>query len=576
MNRLKSINTIAIVFILASSFFALKPLFADGFFSMHDETQIARVFVMAEALRDGQIPVRVVEHLGYDLGYFIFNFYAPFAYYLGAVFVLMGVSAVLSTKLMIGSGIILAGIFMYLFAREFWGKLGGIFSGVLYIYAPYHGVNAYVRGAIGELWAYAFIPLMFFGFYKLFTVLTRNEGSGLQKAKIWKYIIIAAVGYAGIILSHNLTAMMVTPFILLLFIVYYFLFIRRKQLFAIRYLLYALFLGLGLSMFYFMPALLEMRYVNIGSILGGGSDFRDHFLCPFQLWSSPWGYGGSVPGCIDGMSFQLGKLHIFFSVLTLISLPWFFFKEKSKFYILGFILSGLIFVLFLTFSWSKPVWEFFSPMEYFQFPWRFLVLIAFCLSFFSGGVVYLFSQIMSRRKYVVVGILLLVIFYVVIFYSRFFAPQFIRTNPQSQLDPEIIRYDISRISDEYLPSGILVPKNKSETQVKKTQVLKGNIQIDKIKSTSNLLSIAGNITSPVTLVFNKAYFPGWTLYLNGEKHPYTISEGKIKTVLPSGKTKILLKFEQTPTEKIANTVSLISFIIVGIGTIKIIKINKNE
>ncbi len=64
--------------------------------------------------------------------------------------------------LLIGIGIILSAIFMYLLAKEIFGEIGGIISSVAYIFAPYHSVDIYVRGAFPEFWSFVFLPLIFF------------------------------------------------------------------------------------------------------------------------------------------------------------------------------------------------------------------------------------------------------------------------------------------------------------------------------------------------------------------------------------------------------------------------------
>ncbi|MBI2614069.1 MAG: hypothetical protein HYW62_04845, partial [Candidatus Levybacteria bacterium] len=157
-----------LILILILSFWAIKPLFISGFFPMHDDTQVARVFEMGKVLRNGVFPVRIVPDLGYGYGYPLFNFYAPLAYYIGGLFVLLGFDALAATKIMMALGVFLAGVFMYLLAREFFGRLGGIISGLFYVYAPYHALDIYVRGDVAEFWAYAFIPLAFLGIYKVF------------------------------------------------------------------------------------------------------------------------------------------------------------------------------------------------------------------------------------------------------------------------------------------------------------------------------------------------------------------------------------------------------------------------
>ena len=137
------------LFIIVVIFLAIPtilPLFHQGLFPVHDDTQVARVLTMGKALKDGLLPVRWVDFLGYNFGYPIFNFYAPLAYYIGGFFILFGFSALISTKIMMGLGMMLAGISMYLLASSIFSKKAGFLSAVLYLYAPYHAVDLYVRG----------------------------------------------------------------------------------------------------------------------------------------------------------------------------------------------------------------------------------------------------------------------------------------------------------------------------------------------------------------------------------------------------------------------------------------------
>ena len=173
MNNLKFFLPLVIIMFL--SYWAIAPFFSSGFFPMHDDTQGARVFEMHKALVDGMFPVRWSADLGDGDGFPIFNFYTPLASYIGAIVQLIGFDALIATKIMMASGLVLAAITMYYFAKEFWGKLGGIVSAVLYLYAPYHSVNTYVRGAVAELWAYAFVPVAFYGLYKIFLITTEKK-----------------------------------------------------------------------------------------------------------------------------------------------------------------------------------------------------------------------------------------------------------------------------------------------------------------------------------------------------------------------------------------------------------------
>lgn len=493
-----------LILILILSFWAVKPLLIPGFFPMHDDTQIARVFEMGKMLGNGIFPVRWVPDLGYGYGYPLFNFYAPLAYYVGGLFMLLGFDALLATKIMMALGVALAGLFMYLLAKEFFGKLGGLISGLFYVYAPYHAVDIYVRGDVAEFWAYAFIPLMFLGFYKLFQSLNSDElkvdNSKLKthlsperenskiQFKIKKYGMLGSTGFAGIILSHNLTALMVTPFLIiagLLLII----FSKKEQ--RMRNTLYVILytaLGLALSAFYWMPALLEMKYTNIMSQIGGSANFRDHFVCVGQLWDSLWGFGGSIRGCIDGLSFKIGKLHILASIVVFAFILYAK-KIRSRHGViislsfLGFVISG-----FFILEASKPIWEAIPTMAFFQYPWRFLLLVSFFSSLLAGSLVILFDKF-KNRSYLTVFILL---FFLLFFNIKLFNPQTILLKTSQDYTSErAIKWVASKTSDEFLPPNFKKPESEHEVSKKPLPFRETNIQ--RISNLVSLISLSALI-----------------------------------------------------------------------------------
>lgn len=92
-------NHLVFIIVLIACFWAVKALFVPGFFPIHDDEQIARIFELDSALSDGQFPVRWVQHLGFGFGYPLFNFYPPLSYYSAEAFHLIGFSFIDSTKL---------------------------------------------------------------------------------------------------------------------------------------------------------------------------------------------------------------------------------------------------------------------------------------------------------------------------------------------------------------------------------------------------------------------------------------------------------------------------------------------
>ncbi|MDO8659113.1 MAG: hypothetical protein Q7K54_00760 [Candidatus Parcubacteria bacterium] len=451
--------------VLILSFWAIQPFFMQGFFPIHDNTQVARVYEMGKMLREGVFPVRWVPDLGYGYGYPIFNFYAPLAYYVGAAFMFLGFDALIATKLMMVLGVVLAGIFMYFLARKFFGEFGGIVSGLFYLYAPFHAVDIYVRGDVAEFWAYAFIPLAFLGIYK-------------------KNILIGTIGFAGLILSHNLTAMMVTPFLLIAVLLNCYIAFKNKKSFIANSSSLIILFGLTTAAFYWIPALLEMKNTNVLSQIGGGADFRDHFVCIGQLWDSLWGFGGSTLGCVDGLSFKIGKLHILLSIAAFILMLCAKKIRKNKNGVVIFIsFLGLLISVFFMLEISSPAWETIPAMAFFQYPWRFLILASFFSSLLAGSVVSLSRQF-SIKPYLIVPPL---VFFLLFFNLKLFTPQTILSRTAADYTSEsTLKWTVSKISDEYLPSDFKKPK--SEYEVFKKPLLFRETAIEKV---SNLISFIG-------------------------------------------------------------------------------------
>ncbi|CAN5181730.1 hypothetical protein BH09PAT1_BH09PAT1_3580 [soil metagenome] len=529
----------------------ILPLFHSGLFPMHDDTQVARVLTMTKALHDGMFPVRWVDLLGYNYGYPIFNFYAPFAYYVGGTVALFGLSSLISTKIMMGLGMILAGLTMYLLATSLFNKKAGFIVAIFYLYAPYHAVDLYVRGAIGELWAYALLPLPVWGLWRLY------------QTKKFRYGVVVSVSFVAIIISHNLTAFIITPFLLSVAII--FILKSGWRSFHSYLFLGVLILGGIISSFYSIPAILESNYTNLSSILGGGSNPLDHFVCLSQLWQSQWGFGGSVPGCVDGLSFMLGKLHIiigFFGIFSSI----YFYKKKDKvvFYTIAIVTTTFIISVLMTMSPSQFLWQSIPFMKYIQFPWRFLVVSAFSLSLLCGATIFTLEKIQRRLSDLAVIIVVIACLFL---YSKYFNPQSFNTHSKQYSDPLVISYNISKISDEYMPKDFKKPSSQDEVPTQLVQVTQGLIRDVKIveKTQTKKISL---ISSNATIRVNIASYPAWRITLDHRVITPVISHGVYFISLAAGPHEIDINYVQTPIEKIADFRSIIGFCVIFLGIIK--------
>lgn len=557
---------IGFIVVLLLSYASIQALFIPGFFPIHDDTQVARVFTMTKALQDGFFPVRYVSDLGYGYGYPIFNFYAPLAYYVGGILNSLGFDSLFATKAMMIIGILFSGIAMYIFAKEWWGDVGGIIAAVFYVYAPYHALDIYVRGDVAEFWAYAFIPIAFYGVLKLST------------SKNWKYLLIGSLGFSGTLLSHNLTALMVAPFLLAFSIFFSIRAMSRKETLAYIFLLPFIF-GIGIASFYWIPVLFEMRYTNVLSQIGGGADFRDHFVCLQQLWQSPWGFGGSAPGCIDGISLKIGKLHIFSVFAGLLSV-FFIGRKKQASIISIFSIIGFIVATFLTLSISSVLWEMTPLMHFFQFPWRFLILSTFFSSFLAGSWVLLFDLCVKKWKFPSWVSMFATAFFLTIaaiIYFPLFQPQTILGKTNSDYtSEEAIKWTASKISDEYMPKNFKKPANVGEIPEQRLQVVHGDAVISTVKESTTHSTYNVQLIEDSTFRANIAYFPAFHIYAFDKEIPYKptnqgllfdLKLGKDWFGNPGGAYTLDIIFKQTFIEKIANSISLISISLLIVGII---------
>lgn len=557
MNKiLRGFLQILLVFFL--SLWTVKPLFISGFFPVHDDTQPARIYEMAKALQEGQFPVRWVNDLGYGYGYPLFNFYAPLPYYIGGIFNLSGIDAINSAKIMYVIGVLAAGLCMFFLLREFSGEISAVTGAVLYLYAPYHAVNIYVRGAVGEYYAYAFLPLIILGIYKILTASPNQSGSGEKKginSDYKKGILITSLSFAAILLSHNILGL-ITGYYLALIVLSYlvYLSVRKKNLMKILIIIYSLSLGAGLAFFFVLPALSESKYTKVDRLVTSGSDFHNHFVYLDQLWNSPWGYGGSGPDRNDGMSFKIGKIYLLLGLLGLLLII--IKKEKEKDDKLKKNFSLIISVVFLTSVYftiqqSQPLWEIIPGFAFIQYPWRFLNITVLSLVLIGSGI---YTCISGYRLQLILSVL--TIGFVLWSQVKYFQPKTITPSVETDYISSFnLRNKISSISDEYLPRDFrLNPNGNSFIGLPQTENLKV-LQSDE-KSTVKSYSVMVN--SPEKITANITFFPGWQVYIDQKVTRVSEDHGKITFLIDSGRHLIEIKFGNTPLRYLANAISLLS------------------
>ena len=287
-------------------------------------------------------------------------------------------------------------------------------------------------------------------------------------------------------------------------------------------------------------------------------------MCLSQLWDSPWGFGGSAKGCIDGLSFKIGKITIFLIILSFI-LAFRFRKYKESLFAVLLFFVAFLFSIFMTVFASKFIWNNIPVMAFFQYPWRFLVFTTLFSSLLIGS---LFTKpfiILRGKRVNNIFIAFLLIGAVVFFNAKLFAPQYVYETSSEELTSSFnVKWTASKISDEYLPKNFVKPNNYSETP---NSYLSSDLPIKIHKEETDEIVATIHSNKKQRMTTSIAYFPFWKVYVNKREQNYINEKGRISILLEKGSNEVNIKIGQTKVEKVSNIISIVGFGVLLIGII---------
>jgi hypothetical protein len=377
---------------------AVAPLTYPGFFQVHSGFLPAfNAANLVDAPHWGRLadPVRGDGRLPYLLVW-------PFLQLSG--------SGVVAVKLGYALAFVLGALGTYAWTCRWLGPRGGVLAAVVYTYLPWHVSTVYVRGAYAEAWLWAMLP------FTLWAV---------DQLAQQRFLAALAIGLPSMATSGWAQPGLVALYLPVL-AAYNVVITRKGQRLILRFagaiacLFFALWLYVG-------PAAPEAPL-----------PFAAHFLYPFQILSAVWGFGISVPGWADGMSFQLGLVAVGLSVVAVVL--WVAGRsersgaaEGSRALLSGrpaplgralwFWLVILAVLVFLTLSPSAFLWRISGASALLTYPWQLLTLAGLPLAFLAGAVIRLDERLAETPAWA--GLLALTI---VASYA-YLAPRF------TQLDP---------------------------------------------------------------------------------------------------------------------------------------------
>lgn len=486
----------------------------------HDSpVHYARMGAYYKALLEGQVLPRWAGELNYGYGMPLFNFIYHVPYLVTSAIIAAGGGLVFSFKAALLIAFLLSGVFMYLFTRKLFGHEGKAFvATILYQFAPFHLLDLVVRGDMAEGYAAAFLPLT------LYAILTQRP------------ILIGAASLL-LILSHNSMSLVFFG-IAFLFAAWF----SRNRAASFG----GLGLGLTLSAFYWLPAIVERRF-TYGDLFMKDM-YQSHFAPAIHFF---------LPNLTNSQSLQTGGIAVSFGLVQTLALILAFFllarktlqgaKEKRLLFFSLVLWGGaMVFMLPL----SRGIWASVPILRMFQFPWRFLNVTTFSLAII-GAIVLVRN---TTPLWIMMGISALTI----LTSSVYFRPP--------------LGFD--RIDEPYFWQYPLNTTYFGETDViwsagpagsypeTRFAVIGGTGTITDPVKKGTVHTFTVSAETDVQIVDKTQYFPGWRVYANGAKVPIEFQDqnwrGLITFKLPKGQYRVNVVWEDSAIRVVGKALTAIS------------------
>lgn len=278
-----------------------------------------------------------------------FVFYPPFIFYTYPVFELFTHNVPYIMLYSAALALVWSGLAMYLYAGLFMDRPRAFVVSLIYMAAPYHLLDIYIRANMAEFWAFAWIPLVFYAAHRAATDPSTKRTAWL------------AAAFAGLVVTHILTAMLVAAFIIPYMLVFAG---RAGRKTALLHAAAGLGAGLLLSGVYLIPAMMEQPYILVEGGKGPWYEVYNNFIF-FQKFGDWW---FNIFVDITSMA-ALG--------VAAIAFVRYFSKDKGSresagMRLIGFSAFAIAAGFLMMTPLSTPLWAVFAPLRKVAFPWRIL------------------------------------------------------------------------------------------------------------------------------------------------------------------------------------------------------------
>jgi hypothetical protein len=537
-NRYVLLNVLPFLALIVSSLPLLTLEFPKG----HDWLfELVRVSEFKSAIINGQFPPYWGENLYGGYGSPIFLYYAPLylliatlcSFITGSItsgstlaLIILSVIAVFSMKLLVQAAI---------GEKTFEGESSSRIAAYFFLLNPYIICDMLQRNANAEYTALCLSPLAFYG---LILIDRKPCFGGL----------ILSGALALIVTSHNLTALIMFPMILISAL---FLYAQKSSIFIRVTIIGSIILGLAISAFFWVPALYYKSLVQIEQMMSG----KFYYLNQFKSFISLFGYNDF---------FSVGLLT---PIILLCSLAAMYVSRKrNKINYLNlyiFAICSSLFLIFLQTRASNVFWKIIPYMPLFQFPWRMMGPLALVISVTAGLSFDLFCKETPKKNIMMREILILLIC-ITNAAGHIRSSEPVPKDVSYMFTGEKIKYMglPATVLDEYLPRDASndiwrIGRSDMGPVVKSIPDIKMNV----LKDSGTEIILEAISQTPAKIQMARWFFLDWKCTVNGTPENVKMNKfGSFDISIPAGFNKIILHLFPPLLRRVCIWVSLLSLV----------------
>ncbi len=366
--------------VLLAALVAVVPQFIRGNSCGHDfDVHLVSWLDCVNAWRHGIVYPHWTPSPNYDAGEPRFVFYPPLTWMLGAA---LGVVFPWSFAPIALTFLCLAGTGLATRALALEGCEDGVatLAGCASIFSGFALFTAYERTAFPEFAGGFWMPLLL-----LFALRDRNPAGSLTRRVFDGSTAPLAIALAGAWLSNAPLGVMASY---LLAAVALSVTLLKKTAAPVLRASVAAVLGLGITAFYWLPAALERRWVDI----------RQAYDDPGYNFENNWAFAHHANPVLAQHDVELHRVSLIavsmiVVALAALALSWrrgALAAQKSSGSRLWWVpLAAIpVVVLFLLFPISRPVWDLLPQWQFLQYPWRWMEAVEAPMAIFIAAAVW--------------------------------------------------------------------------------------------------------------------------------------------------------------------------------------------